>query len=222
MLKKFVLVVLVLLVGVSILQVVVVRFMDPPATMTMAWERARHWMEEKPHRPALYIWRDLDEISPHLRRAVMAAEDQRFLFHHGFDFTEIRQAARDVISKRKIRGASTITMQAARSVFLLPSRSVGRKMVEAYYTVLMECCWDKHRILEIYLNTVDWGVGIVGAEAAANRYFSCSAAALTPDQAALMTAILPSPHKWSVKRPTPYLKARQRRILRHMKAMPLL
>lgn len=216
------LVVLVLLLGVSMLQVVAVKFMEPPATMTMAWERARHWMKGKTHRPALYIWRDLEEISPHLRRAVMAAEDQRFLYHHGFDFTEIRQAARDVISKRKIRGASTITMQAARSVFLIPSRSVGRKMVEAYYTVLMECCWDKHRILEIYLNTVDWGAGIVGAEAAANRYFSCSAAALTPGQAALMTAILPSPHTWSVRRPTSYLKARQRRILRQMKAMPLL
>ncbi len=220
--KRFVRVVLVLMVGVSLLQVMALRFMDPPATMTMAWESLRHRMEKKPHRSALYLWRDLDEISPHLQRAVMAAEDQRFLFHHGFDFTEIRQVAKDVVSKRKIRGASTITMQAARSVFLVPSRSVGRKIVEAYYTVLMECCWDKPRILEIYLNTVDWGAGIVGAEAAANRYFSCSAGDLTPAQAALMTAILPSPHKWSVKRPTPYIKARQRRIMRHMKAMPLL
>ncbi|MCP4119503.1 MAG: monofunctional biosynthetic peptidoglycan transglycosylase [Desulfobacteraceae bacterium] len=220
--KKILLALLVLLFGVSLLQVLVLRFTNPPCTMTMAWEKARHRMEKKPHRSASYLWRDLDEISPHLRRAVIAAEDQRFLFHHGFDFTEIRQVVKDVRAKRKIRGASTITMQAARSVFLLHSRTVGRKLVEAYYTVLMECCWDKHRILEIYLNTVDWGVGIVGAEAAANRYFSCSAGDLTPGQAALMTAILPSPHAWSVKRPSSYLKARQRRILRDLKAMPLL
>ena len=157
-----------------------------------------------------------------MRRAVIAAEDQRFLSHNGFDFNEIKNALKTLIKSKKLRGASTISMQTARSVFLLSSRSMFRKMAEIYYTVLVELFWDKHRILEMYLNTVDWGTGVTGAEAASQKYFSKSAQHLTPSQAALMTAILPNPHRWSVKHPTPYLKARQKQIMRDMHLMPLL
>ncbi|MGE5841599.1 MAG: biosynthetic peptidoglycan transglycosylase, partial [Deltaproteobacteria bacterium] len=116
----------------------------------------------------------------------------------------------------------TITMQAARTVFLWPGRSPARKALEAYYTVLIEVLWSKKRILEIYLNTVDWGENTVGAEMASKRYFQSSSSALTAEQAALLAAILPSPHHWSPERPTEYVKERQRRILEDMKKMPLL
>ena len=213
---------LLVMVGVPILQVLVLKLITPPMTVPMAWEWVRNIPKGKADEFPIYQWRDLNEISPNLRRAVLAAEDQRFLLHHGFDFIEIRKVTRDLIAGNRVRGASTITMQAARSLFLIPSRSVIRKGVEIYYAFLMECFWDKPRILEIYLNTVDWGHITVGAEAAANRYFSSSAAHLTPSQAALMASILPSPHSWSVKKPTSYLRARQRRILKDMKLMPLL
>ena len=152
----------------------------------------------------------------------MAAEDQRFVSHNGFDFNEIQNALKNLIKKKKLRGASTISMQTARSIFLLSSRSLFRKIAEMYYTILIELILDKGRILELYLNTVDWGTGVTGAEAAAQKYFSKSAQHLTPAQAALMTAILPNPHKWSVKHPTPYLKTRQRQIMKDMPLMPLL
>ncbi len=113
-------------------------------------------------------------------------------------------------------------MQTARSVFWLSSRSMTRKVVEIYYTILIEIIWDKQRILEMYLNTVDWGTGITGAEAAAQKYYSKSVKHLTAPQAALMTAVLPNPHKWSVRRPSPYVKKRQIQIMKTMKKMPLL
>ncbi len=153
---------------------------------------------------------------------MIAAEDQRFLFHNGFDFKEIKNALKTLIKTKKLRGASTISMQTARSVFLLSSKRFYRKIAEMYYTVLIELFWDKHRILEMYLNTVDWGTGITGAEAASQKYFSKSARHLTSAQAALMTAILPSPHIWSVKHPSPYIKLRQGQIMKDMALMPLL
>ncbi|WP_457551199.1 biosynthetic peptidoglycan transglycosylase [Desulfobacula sp.] len=107
----------------------------------------------------MYEFKRLEHISPHLRRAVIAAEDQRFLSHNGFDFKEIKNALKTLIKTKKLRGASTISMQTARSVFLLSSKRFYRKIAEMYYTVLIELFWDKHRILEMYLNTVDWGTG---------------------------------------------------------------
>ena len=166
-------------------------------------------------------WRPLNEIAPHIRKAVLAGEDQRFLSHNGFDFSEINEAMRDMVARKGFRGASTISMQTARTVFLWPARSLCRKILEAYYTVLIEIFWSKERILEIYLNTVDWGKGIMGIEAASRAYFHISSARVSQRQAALLAAILPSPHRWSPTNPNHYVLKRQGRILRDIRKMPL-
>ena len=205
----------------SVFQVLAFRFLNPPVTVNMIWERISFEIWETRYVKPLYLWQDLDRISPSLQRAVLASEDQRFLTHSGFDFQEIKIVFRDIFEKGQFRGASTITMQAARSLFLPASRNPLRKLAEVWYTLLMEQLWDKKRILEIYLNTVDWGTGVVGAQAGARQYFSTSAARLSQNQAALMAAILPSPHRWSVKQPSDHVKDRQQRILNDMGKMRL-
>jgi monofunctional biosynthetic peptidoglycan transglycosylase len=203
----------------SILQVLILKMVDPPMTTRMAFQ----WVEIKLGTEAgpmpRYQWRPLKNISMHLARAVLAAEDQRFLAHHGFDFIEMNDALQDMVAGERLRGASTISMQAARSVFLWQSRSWLRKSLEAYYTVLIELIWGKKRILEIYLNTADWGHDMVGAEAAAEGYFRKKAATLGPEEGAMLAAILPSPHHWSPLKPSAYLRERQKKILRDMKSM---
>jgi monofunctional biosynthetic peptidoglycan transglycosylase len=204
----------------TILQVVLLRFINPPFTTMTLWEWIKKGELVTDHR--LYnSWRPLKEISPNIRKAVLAGEDQRFLSHHGFDFTEMNQAVKDMVLKKGYRGASTITMQAARTVFLWPGRTWFRKMAEAYYAVLIEIFWGKERILEIYLNTVDWGKDLLGVEAASKRYFHRSSSSISASQAALMVAILPNPHRWSPIHPNPQVLGRQKRILRDMKKMPL-
>ncbi|HKL00979.1 MAG TPA: monofunctional biosynthetic peptidoglycan transglycosylase [Desulfotignum sp.] len=211
-----------LVVCLSLFQVAALRYINPPFTVNMVWERLRHELFDAPYVLPAYEWQNLSDISPHLQQAVIASEDQRFLTHHGFDFEEIKIVIKNMMENKGFRGASTITMQAARSVYLPASRNMLRKLAEAWYTVLIELVWDKRRILEIYLNTVDWGTGIVGAQAGARVYFGKNADDLTLEQAALMAAILPSPHKWSVKDPGPHVKKRQRHILTAMPAMPIL
>ncbi len=206
----------------TIIQVFSLKYIDPFFTPNIAWEWAESIIEKDVVKRPKYKFKSLDNISPHLRRAVIAAEDQRFLLHHGLDFNEINNAIKSLFKKKRLRGASTISMQTARSVFLLSSRSVFRKGAEIYYTLLIELFWDKPRILEMYLNTVDWGTHVTGAEAASLKYFSKSAKTLTIEQAALMTAILPNPHRWSVKHPTPYIKIRQKQIMTDIPKMPLL
>jgi len=206
----------------SILQVAALRFVNPPFTGTMisSWVadkmagREAQWPDPE--------WRPLRKISPHLKRSVLAGEDQRFTAHNGFDLVEMNQAFQDVLTGGRVRGASTITMQVARTVFLWPGRSLARKSLEAYYTVLIEVFWSKKRILEVYLNTVDWGKDVVGAEMASKKYFQTNASYLTAEQAALLAAVLPSPHQWSPEHPTEYVRERQRRILGDMRKMPLL
>ena len=208
------------LLALSMLQVLILRFVNPPFTAMIAW----NWVQEKDtHRlDALRnLWRPLKDISPYLRKAVLASEDQRFLVHHGFDFTEINEAIKDIVLRKGYRGASTITMQVARSVFLWPERSWLRKAVESYYTVIIELFWSKERVLEIYLNTVDWGAGIIGSEAASRKYFHISCSRISRSQASLLAAILPSPHRWSPTNPNEQVLARQKRILKDMGKMPL-
>ncbi|MCF8061499.1 MAG: monofunctional biosynthetic peptidoglycan transglycosylase [Deltaproteobacteria bacterium] len=206
--------------GLTVMEVVLLRYIDPPCTTSMAWRRVRGLLSSRGYNRLLYEWRDLEAISPHLRKAVLAGEDQRFPSHHGFDFVELGNAVRQAVRAGQVRGASTITMQAARTLFLWPDRTLLRKGLEAYYTVLMELFWDKRRILEVYLNTVDWGSGIMGAEAASRRYFGIGCHGVTPSQAALLAAILPNPHRWSPVRPGRRVLERQRRILRDMPHMP--
>ncbi|MEJ1968490.1 MAG: monofunctional biosynthetic peptidoglycan transglycosylase [Rhizomicrobium sp.] len=156
-----------------------------------------------------YAWRDAGAISPFLARAVIGSEDQNFCTHDGFDWKAIDDAWRDYKFRHKpLRGASTISQQTAREVFLAYSGGIVRKALEAYLTVLVEALWPKKRIMTVYLNVVDWGHGNFGAEAAAQSYFGVSAAALNPAQAARLAAILPSPDKWKAVHPGRYVRRR--------------
>ncbi len=163
-----------------------------------------------------YRWVPLDSISPHLMRAVLAAEDTRFYEHRGFDWEQIREAWEANRSGRPLRGASTITQQTVKNLYLSPSRNVLRKAREALLTAWMETWLPKDRILELYLNVVELGPGIFGAEAASRTYFGRSAASLTPEQAALLAATLPGPLLRNPGRPTAALHRRQRMILSRM------
>jgi len=153
-------------------------------------------------------WVPLEEISPQLPWAVIAAEDNLFCEHWGFDTASLQEAVQDLRSGERPRGASTITMQTAKNLFLWPGRSFLRKGIEAYLTPFLEVLLSKRRILELYLNIVEWGPGIYGAEAAAQAHFSRSAADLTQGQAALLAAVLPNPRRWSAGRPSPYIRER--------------
>lgn len=161
-------------------------------------------------------WVSLDEISPHLRKAVIASEDPKFLSHSGFDFEAIAKAI-DANKRRKVKmGASTISQQTAKNVFLYPSRTFVRKGLEAYFTLLIENIWDKRRILEVYLNVIELGPGIYGAEAASRHYFQKSARNLAQGEAQLFAAILPNPRKWNPRRPTNFVLRRRNFIKRNL------
>ena len=211
---------LVMLVFMSVLQVFSLRYIDPPFFLITPFKSIA--LRFSPQTPEISMhWRSLKQISPHIKRAVLAAEDQRFPAHTGFDFIELNDALKDMATGKGYRGASTITMQVARTVFLWPARTWIRKGFEAYYTVLLELFLSKKRILEVYLNTVDWGKGIRGVGAAAETYFHVSASRLSRSQAALLAAVLPSPHRWSPIKPNPRVLRRQKRILKDMNKMPL-
>lgn len=164
-------------------------------------------------------WVSYDEISPALPLAVVDAEDQLFLDHYGFDFNAIEKALKNNEKKskrKKMKGASTISQQTAKNVFLWPSRTWVRKGFEVYFTGLIEIFWSKQRILEVYLNVVEMGDGVYGAEAAALHHFKKSAAKLSRSEAAAIAACLPNPRKWSASKPTGYISGRQAWILRNM------
>ena len=166
--------------------------------------------------PIRYIWVDYARISPQAAFAVMAAEDQQFPFHHGFDMQSIREAEKNNEEGGRLRGASTISQQLAKNLFLWPGRSYLRKALEACFTVLLESLLPKERILETYLNIVEFGPGIFGVEAAAREYFHTSAARLTASEAALLAAVLPNPERLHVDRPSRYVAERRDWILGQM------
>lgn len=161
-------------------------------------------------------WVPIEEISPYLCLAVIASEDQKFLNHNGFDWEALESAMADYKTGKRLRGGSTISNQTAKNVFLWPGRNFVRKGLEAYFTVLIELFWSKERILEVYLNVIEMGDGLYGAEAAAQRYFKKPASKLTRQEAALIAAILPNPIRWRADHPTAYIKKRQDWILRNM------
>jgi monofunctional biosynthetic peptidoglycan transglycosylase len=159
--------------------------------------------------PVHYSWREAAEISPYLGRAVIGSEDQNFCNHNGFDWKQINDAWRDYTKRHKpLRGASTLSQQTARELFLTPVRSYIRKGLEAWLTVLMEALWPKERILTAYLNVVDWGHGNFGAEAAAENYFGVPASDLTQAQAARLAAVLPNPERFKADKPGRYVRRR--------------
>lgn len=166
-------------------------------------------------------WVPLEEISEHLPIAVVASEDQLFMEHHGFDFDAIDKAIQDHRRGKRQRGGSTISQQTAKNVFLWPRASWVRKGLEAYFTVLIELCWDKRRIMEVYLNSIEMGDGIYGAEAVAQWHFNTTAAKLTRQQCALIAATLPNPLRFSSKNPSAYMLRRQTWIMRQMRHIKL-
>ncbi len=194
-------------------------FVPVPYTAVMLERQLAAWWQGEPSYQRRHQWVPLSDISPHLLQAVVAAEDQKFLSHHGFDLRAIEKAL-DYNSKgKKIRGASTISQQTAKNVFLWTGRSWLRKGLETGLTVLLETVWGKPRILEVYLNSIEFGPGVYGAEAAAKRYFGTSAAKLSRSQAALLAAVLPNPHRFSVQKPSAYVSKRQHWILRQMRQL---
>lgn len=161
-------------------------------------------------------WTPIEEISPHLQKAVIASEDPKFLSHNGFDFEAIAKAI-DANKRRKIKmGASTISQQTAKNVFLYPSRTYLRKGLEVYFTVLIEALWGKRRILEVYLNVIELGHGVYGAEAAALHYWNKPASKLAQGEAQLFAAILPNPRRWNPKSPTNFVLRRRNFIRRNL------
>ncbi|MBQ6548308.1 MAG: monofunctional biosynthetic peptidoglycan transglycosylase [Prevotella sp.] len=167
-------------------------------------------------------WVPLEKISPNLPRAVIASEDANFLKHHGFDYKAIEHAAkrnREHPEKRKL-GASTISQQTAKNVFLWPGRSWVRKGFEVYFTFMIELMWSKQRIMEVYLNSIEMGDGIYGADAVAEEHFNTTAQNLSKAQCALIAATLPNPRKFSSLHPSAYMLKRQARILREMRYVP--
>lgn len=164
-----------------------------------------------------HTWVSIDEMSSELPVAVIASEDQRFYSHHGFDVEAIEKAAERNRNSSKKFGASTISQQTAKNVFLWPGRSWVRKGFEAYFTLLIEIFWSKNHILEVYLNSIEMGDGIYGAQAVAEQHFGCDAIDLTTSQCALIAATLPNPRKYSSLEPSSYMKRRQSQIIRQMR-----
>ena len=203
------------LVVLSILFVLFYKFVPVPFTPLMLI-RSSEQKKEGLKPVILHKWVPLEEISFHLQRAVIASEDQRFFEHKGFDLEQIQKARKENETRRKPRGASTITQQTAKNVFLWPRSSWFRKGLEAYFTVLLEIFWSKERILEVYLNSIEMGKGIYGAQAVAREHFNTSARALTRYQASLIAATLPNPLRFNSRTPSAYILRRSREILRQM------
>jgi monofunctional biosynthetic peptidoglycan transglycosylase len=167
-------------------------------------------------------WISLEDMPKDIVKAVIASEDAHFLSHNGFDFKAIKQAIEHNKKNNKTkRGASTISQQTAKNVFLWPSRSWLRKGLEAYFTVLIELFWDKQRIIEVYLNSIEMGDGIFGIAAVADEHFDKEPEKLTKRQCALIAATLPNPIKFNSAAPSPYMRKRQRVILREMKSVKI-
>ena len=205
----------------TILSVVALRFFPVYFTPLM-FIRCHEQVADGKDLKLSHHWVPLEKISPNLPRAVIASEDANFLKHHGFDYKAIEHAAkrnREHPEKRKL-GASTISQQTAKNVFLWPGRSWVRKGFEVYFTFMIELMWSKQRIMEVYLNSIEMGDGIYGADAVAEEHFNTTAQNLSKAQCALIAATLPNPRKFSSLHPSAYMLKRQARILREMRYVP--
>ena len=190
-----------------------------PSSTAFMERRLSVLRERNPGAVLRYEWVPYERISVHLKRAVVAAEDARFLDHEGFDWEAIQKAmAKNEKQGRVVAGASTISQQLAKNLFLSPERSWVRKGEEAVITWMLEHVMSKRRILELYLNVAEWGEGVFGAQAAARYHFGVSAASLGPEQAAFLAVILPSPRRYEKVRLTPYIAGRVETILARMKS----
>ncbi|MBD3837922.1 monofunctional biosynthetic peptidoglycan transglycosylase [Brevundimonas sp.] len=197
--------ILLVLVAVPVIGVLLFAVVPPTPTILMLQQAAKGQGLD-------YRWRGLNDISPNLVNAAIAAEDARFCSHRGFDMEAIQKALDHNAEGGRIRGGSTISQQTAKNVFLWPSRDWIRKGLEAGYTVLIETVWSKRRIMEVYLNVVEWAPGVYGAQAASRHWFGKDAADLTPREAARLAAILPAPRRYKAASPGPYVRRRASRI----------
>ncbi len=204
--------------GITFVWVLALRFINPPITFLMLQrgiERkvdGRDWKIEKK-------WIHFDDLSDNLKKAAIAGEDVNFLKHWGFDFKAMENAFEKNQKSKRVIGGSTISQQTAKNVFLWPGRSYIRKAFEGYFTGLIELLWSKQRILEVYLNVIETGDGLYGAEAASWNYYNKSAVSMTKQQAALLVAVFPNPRRWSPAKPTSYIYRKQNLILRNMRRL---
>jgi len=205
--------------AVTVTVVVALRWVDPPTTAFMLRDRVVALFARDAGYEFSHKWRDWDRISRQAPLAVVAAEDQRFALHHGFDFEQIDKALADRERGRRVRGASTISQQVAKNLFLWPGQSWLRKGLEAGITVLIEIAWPKRRILEVYLNVAEFGRGTWGVQAASERFFHKDASRLERSEAALLAAVLPAPKRYRADAPGPYVRRRQAWIERQMTAL---
>ncbi len=206
----------------SVLTVLLYKFINPPITPLMVIRVVEGALDGE----LVGIskeWKSYDEISKNVFKAVVSAEDARYMKHGGFDWKAIENAKKfnEKHKGKKVRGASTISMQTAKNVFLWQSRNYVRKALEAYFTVLIEYIWGKQRILEVYVNVIEMGNGVYGVEAASQKYFQKSSEKLSKREAALIAAILPNPRYWSPAAPTSYLEKRQSFIQGRMNSVPI-
>ncbi len=206
--------------GVSIFLVILFRFVPVPFTPLMAFR----FFENKADGKDVYFghdWEPLENISPNLQKAVIASEDATFLTHHGFDFDAIQKAMKSNKKGKRLRGGSTISQQTAKNVFLWSGRSWIRKGLEAYFTVLIEIFWSKERIMEVYLNSIEMGDGVYGAQMAARHWYSKDADNLSKLEAAGIAAILPNPRKFAASNSSSYIKRKKSRIVKDMRWVKL-
>jgi monofunctional biosynthetic peptidoglycan transglycosylase len=206
-------------VALSVLSVALLRWFDPPFSAFMAEKRIEAWVTHDRDYVFQHTWVDLARISPNLPLAVVASEDQKFPEHWGFDVEAIEKAYRLNQHSHRVRGASTISQQVAKNLYLWSGRSYFRKGLEAYFTLLIEAFWPKRRILEVYLNIAEFGNGTYGAEAAAERFFHRPAARLSRNDAATLAAVLPNPERYSAAVPSRYVVQRRDWILGQMQAL---
>lgn len=207
---------------ISVLTVAVYTVINPPFTPLMFF-RAFEYLFAGEQVKIDKDWMSYDELDKKIFRAVVAAEDARFMTHNGFDWRAIKAARRynEIMKGKKKRGASTISMQTAKNTFLWHGRNYIRKGLEAYFTVLIEAVWGKKRILEVYVNVIEWGNGIYGANAASQFYFGHDASTLTKREAALLAAVVPNPRRWDAGHPTNYIQRRANWVMGRMNSVAI-
>jgi monofunctional biosynthetic peptidoglycan transglycosylase len=215
---RFVKLLLIGFVGITVFWVILYRFVNPPVTWLMLTRGFEQKTAGKPWKIDKQ-WRDFDDIADPMKRAAVAAEDQKFLDHFGFDFKAMEKAIDKNSHSHKLIGGSTISQQTAKNVFLWPGRSYIRKAFEAYFTLLIETFWSKRRIMEVYLNEIEMGDGIYGVQAAAQAYYHKDAFDLSKHEAAAIASIFPDPLKWSPTNPSDYVHHRQYLILKNMRRL---
>lgn len=199
--------------------VLLLRWVDPPTSAFMLRERTVAWWAGDEAFRFRHDWSDWEDISPQAKLAVIAAEDQKFANHWGFDFKSIEDALEDRRNGGSTRGASTLTQQVAKNLFLWPGQSWVRKGLEAWFTLLIESLWSKQRILEVYLNVAEFGKGIYGVGAASTAFYKKAPARLNAQDAALLAAVLPNPKRLRVNAPSRYVRGRQQWIVGQMRAL---